>query len=196
MPCLPLWLQSFKCQRMRVWPGGRAPGPALLGLSPQLHGKVIQTLLNNNCYGCNSCNSCTVLAHTGVASAMHGADWHGRRLRCGPGRGNPRALRLRMTRWRGMVASITSTEFPDVQSVCANYHCQHHEQCGSSCCFLCTCRLRSDLHAACTAIEEFPDLMKLHAQQVHVQVLSLPAGSILYRGSAAQLSQAELNFAS
>lgn len=38
--------------------------------------------------------------------------------------------------------------------------------------------------------------MKLHVQQVHARALSLPAGSMIYRGSAAQLSQAELSFAS
>ena len=108
MPCLLLWLQSFKCQRMRIWPGGRVPGPALLGPSPQLHGQVIQTLLNNNCQCLQQVQQlhsprshlrcfCDAWCRLAWAQALLRA-WH---------RGDLRNARHRMTRWRGMVASIT-----------------------------------------------------------------------------------------
>lgn len=52
-------------------------GPALSSMV-----RSYRRCLTTTAFGCNSC---TVLAHTCVASAMHGADWHGHRLRCGPG---------------------------------------------------------------------------------------------------------------
>lgn len=91
-----------------------------------------------------------------------------------------------------MVASMTRTASPDLQSLLPTTIIDTI----SNVAHLagpCACRWRSDLHAACTAIEEFPDLMKLHVQQVHSRTLSLPAGSILYRGSAAQRSFPKLS---